>query len=77
MDLGMVDKDEFVEFKTMTIIETTHGSLQLHIPAKAVRRADLKKGTMMRCFVNSKTKEIIYVPKGQDMSLKIKIGEDD
>jgi len=63
MDLGMVDKDEFIEFKTMKVIETTHGSLQLHIPAKAVRRADIKPGTMMKCFVNPVTKEIRYIPK--------------
>lgn len=51
---------DFREYKDMTVILTTHGALQLHIPAKVKKRFKLKGGEMMTCFANKKTGEILY-----------------
>lgn len=58
--LGVEPEDKFREYKQMTIIETTHGSLQLHIPSKVVKNLILRKGQKMLVSANTKTKEIIY-----------------
>ena len=58
--LGVKPEDKFKEYKTMIIQETTHGSLQLHIPAKVKKNLLLKKGQRMECHANAKTKEITY-----------------
>lgn len=58
-------KDEhFREMGDFRIIGTTHGSLQLHIPSKAKRALKLEPtvsgGQMMRCYMNTATKQILY-----------------
>ena len=58
--LGVEPKDEFKEFGTLIIQETTHGSLQIHIPAKVKKSLMLKKGQIMSVLANAKTKEITY-----------------
>lgn len=58
--MSIEPKDEFIQFNTMNVIETTHGSLNLHIPSKVVKKLKLKKGQRMECFANPKTKIIEY-----------------
>lgn len=58
--LGVEPKDEFKEFGTLIIQETTHGSLNIHIPAKVKKNLMLKKGQVVSVLANAKTKEIIY-----------------
>jgi len=54
------DDKDFREYKDMTVIETTHGSLQLHIPAAVKKSLNLKGGEKMTCFANKNSKEILY-----------------
>ena len=58
--LGIEPKDEFRQYRTMTVIETTHGSLQIHIPSKVAKNLLLRKGQRLECYANAKTKTIQY-----------------
>ena len=58
--LGIEPEDKLKQYRTMTVIETTHGSMQLHIPAKVVKNLRLKKGQKMECFANAKKRTIEY-----------------
>jgi len=53
-------KEGFRGYGNVKVIETTHGSLQLHIPAKI--RDDLKLNKTMRMHVdaNKETNQIVY-----------------
>ena len=65
-------KDKFTEVKLMTVIETTHGSLNLHIPSTVAKALGFKQGQLLICSQNKATKTIQYQYREEDQPIEEK-----